>query len=84
MGMQGSKKAYYSVRQYVPDIFSFRNGLKNGESLMLLLVNFALECAIAKVQVNQENLKPNGTQQVLSCVDVNLLGENINTVEKNR
>jgi hypothetical protein len=46
---------------------------------MVFLVNFALECAITKVQVNQENLKQNVTHQVLTCADVNLLGENINT-----
>jgi hypothetical protein len=49
---------------------------------MVFLVNFALECAITKVQVNQENLKPNGTRRVVACADVNLLGENINTVGK--
>jgi hypothetical protein len=51
---------------------------------MVFLVNSALGRAITKVQVNPENLKSNGTHQILACADVNLMGENINTVGKNR
>jgi hypothetical protein len=51
---------------------------------MAFLVSLAVECAITKVQVNQKNVKSNGTPQVVICVDVNLLGENINTEGKNR
>jgi hypothetical protein len=50
---------------------------------MTFIDNFALECAITKVQVNQKNLKSNGTHEVVVCADVNLLGENMNTVGKN-
>lgn len=50
---------------------------------MTFLDNFALECAITKVQVNQENLKSNRTHQVVACAYVNLLGENMNTVGNN-
>jgi hypothetical protein len=49
-----------------------------------LLSNFALECAIRKVQESQVGLKLNGTHQFLFYGDyVNLLEDNINTIKKN-
>jgi hypothetical protein len=58
--------------------------LKQGDTVSLLLFNFAVEYTIMRVQVNQGGLKLNGTYQVLVYADyVNILWESVQTVKKN-
>jgi hypothetical protein len=71
------------IGKHLPDSFPIQNGLKREHGLLPLLSHFALEYAIMKVQENQVGLKLNGTHQFLAYADdVNLLGDNINTMEK--
>jgi hypothetical protein len=59
------------------DNFFIQNGVK-GDALSPLLFNISLKYALRKIQENQ------GTHQLLVfAVDVNLLGDNIDTIEKN-
>jgi hypothetical protein len=66
------------IGKHFSDSFPIQNGPKQGYALALLLFNFALEYVIRKVQVNQAELKLNGTHQLPAYADdVNLLGDNI-------
>jgi hypothetical protein len=65
------------------DSFPIQNGLKQ-DALSPLLFNFALEYAIRRGQENLVGQKLNGTHQLLAYADdVNLLRDNIDTINKN-
>jgi hypothetical protein len=72
------------IGKHLSDSFPIQNGLKQGDALSPLPFNFALEYAVGKVQENQVALKLNGTHQLLAYADdTNLLGDDIDTTEKN-
>jgi len=49
-----------------------------------MLFNFALEYDIRRVQVNKDDLKLNGTHQILAYADgVNILGGSLHTIKEN-
>jgi hypothetical protein len=67
----------------LPDNFPIQNGLKQGDASSPLLFNITVEYAIRKVQENQVGLKLNGSHQFLAYAeDINLLGNNMNTMMK--
>jgi hypothetical protein len=52
--------------------------------LLQLLSRFALECAIRKIQENEKGFELNETYRLLvSANNLNVLGGNMNTIEKN-
>jgi hypothetical protein len=57
--------------------------LKEGDALSPLLLNFVLEYAIRRVQINRNVLKLNGTCKLLVYVsDGNILGGGVHTTKK--
>ena len=52
------------VGKCLSDMLPIKEGLKQGDALSPLLFSFAKECTIRMVQVNQDDLKVNGTHQL--------------------
>jgi len=72
------------VGKNLSDMLPIRNGLKQGDALSSLLLNYALKYAIRRVQVNQDSLEVNGKHQLLVYADdVNILGGRVHTVKGN-
>jgi hypothetical protein len=72
------------IGKNLSDKFTVQNGLKQVDALSPLFFNFALEDVIRRVLEKREGLKLNGTHQVLAYADdINILGENIDTIQKN-
>jgi hypothetical protein len=69
---------YSKSRKHVSDIFPIHSGLKQGDVLLPLLFNFALEYSTSNVQENQVGMKLNRTHQLLV---ISLLGDNIKTIK---
>jgi cellobiose-specific phosphotransferase system component IIB len=71
-----------SIDQHKPHLRC--EDLKQGDGLLPLLFDSALEYVIRKVQENQVGLKLNETHQLLVYAhDVTLLGDDISTMMKN-
>jgi hypothetical protein len=72
------------IGKHLSHNFLTQNDLKQEDALSSLLFNFSLEYAIRKTQENQVGLKLNRTHQLLAYADdMNLLGDNIHTINKN-
>jgi len=72
------------INKHVSSAFPIKNGLKQGDALLPLLFDSALEYAITRVQENQEGLKFIDTHQLLFyAADDKLFGERMLTLEKN-
>jgi len=71
------------VGKQLSDMFPVRNSLKKVDALKPLLFKFPLVYAIRRVQVNQDGLKLNGTDQLLVFAnDVIILGGSVHTMRK--
>jgi hypothetical protein len=69
------------VGKYLSETYPIKNVLKQGDGLLPLLYNFALDSAIRSFEINQDGLKINGKQQLLVYFDdVNILRGSVHTI----
>jgi retron-type reverse transcriptase len=69
---------------YIYDMFAIENGLKQGDAISPLLLNFVLGYVINRIQINLDGFKLNGTHQFLVYADdVNILGVGVLAMKKN-
>ena len=69
--------------KYLSEVFPVRNGLKQSDALSPLFFNSSLVYAIRRVQVNKDDLKLNGSRQLLVYADdVDILGGNVHSINK--
>jgi hypothetical protein len=81
-----SNETYSKIRVsiHLSDTFPIQNGLKQGDALLPLLFNFALQHAIRNVQKNQVGFELNGTHQLFVYADIiNLLDDSTNVIKEN-
>ena len=72
------------VGRFLSDAFPIHCGLKQGDALSPLLLNFTLEYAIRRVRENRIGLDMNRKYQLLVYADdVNMLGENLQIIREN-
>jgi hypothetical protein len=72
------------VGKHLSNNFTIQNGLKQWNVLLPLLFNFSFAYTIRKIKKNRVRPKLKGAHQLLVYADdVNLLGDNIDTVKKN-
>jgi len=70
--------------KHLCDVFRIKNGLKQGDAFLPLLFTFALGYAIRMIQVNQDDLKLNGTLELLVYADdINIMGRKVHAIKKN-
>jgi hypothetical protein len=68
----------------LPDAFLIQKSRKARECFNAIAFQPCFRYAIRKIHENQVGLKLNGTHQLLAyAYDVNLLGDNIDTIKKN-
>jgi hypothetical protein len=64
------------------DTFQIQNGLKQGDALSPLLVNFVFKQAFKKVQANQEAMKLNVTHQLVVCANYVISWAKTHTIQR--
>jgi hypothetical protein len=70
------------IGKHLPHTFPIQNGLKQGDALSPLLINFVFKQAFKKVQANKGALKLNMTYQVVVCASYVISWAKTHTVQR--